>query len=238
MKYDNSIILLISDLHAPAMHPDAVPFLTEIKKRLRPTRVVQIGDEINWQSVSFHPADPDQDAPGRELIMARKQLSPIMKLYPDVDLLDSNHGSLILRKAFASGLPKEVIRSYREVLQAPAGWAWHKDLIIKLPNKSELYVTHGTMSCGEKLSRNMGMSSAQGHYHTEFGIKYLSSPNKLYWAMNLGCLINKRHPAFHYNKNQVRRPIIGCGAVIDSFPVLLPMPLNKHGRWTGKMVGI
>ena len=34
-----------------------------------------------------------------------------------------------------------------------------------------------------------------------------------------------------YDKAFKDRPIIGCGIIIDSQPKLLPMVLNKGGRW-------
>ena len=86
-----------------------------------------------------------------------------------------------------------------------------------------------------KVAQQMGMCCVQGHYHTEFNIKYASSPSQLYWSMQVGCSIDDDSLAFAYNKTTLGRPIIGHGIVIDGQPKLLPMILNKRGKWTGKM---
>jgi hypothetical protein len=41
--------------------------------------------------------------------------------------------------------------------------------------------------------------------------------------------------AFHYNKVFVKRPIIGCGMIMDSQPKLIPMVLKSNGRWNGRL---
>jgi hypothetical protein len=52
-------------------------------------------------------------------------------------------------------------------------------------------------------------------------------------VMTVGCLIDDAL-ALTYNKNTLKRPIIGCGAILDGHPKLLPMILEKGGRWNGE----
>ena len=40
------------------------------------------------------------------------------------------------------------------------------------------------------------MNVVQAHYHTKAVINYISSPEKLMWAMNVGCMIDKENLAF------------------------------------------
>jgi hypothetical protein len=49
--------------------------------------------------------------------------------------------------------------------------------------------------------------------------------------MQIGCLINDKALGFAYNKINLKRPLIGMGIIIDGIPKLLPMILNKKGRW-------
>ena len=49
--------------------------------------------------------------------------------------------------------------------------------------------------------------------------------------MMVGCLIDDKALAFEYNKTTVGRPIIGCGIIIEGQPMLIPMILDKKGRW-------
>jgi hypothetical protein len=54
--------------------------------------------------------------------------------------------------------------------------------------------------------------------------------------MVVGCLIDDKSMAFAYNKLQLKRPLIGVGIILDGQPKLLPMILNKEGRWIRKIV--
>ncbi len=40
----------------------------------------------------------------------------------------------------------------------------------------------------------------------------------------------------NYAKNFRTRFILGCGVIINGFPRLLPMVLNKKGDWIGNIV--
>lgn len=224
-------MLVISDTHFPYAHPDVIAFLKAIKSKYKPDRVISIGDEIDGHAWSFHSSDPDLASPGDELELAIKRLQPVYKMFPKVDVLESNHGSLIYRKAKVCGIPRYVFKSYREVIKAPKGWNWHTDLTIKLPDGSSCYFTHGKSAGHGKLSQSMGMHCVQGHYHEKFEIIYWSNPNGLYWDMRVGCLINDKALAYEYNNTNIKRPIVGLGIIINSQPKLLPMIMNDKGRW-------
>lgn len=234
-KYGNRCILGISDLHAPFSHPDAVDFLRALNDYYEPDRIICLGDEIDSQALKYHERDPDLPSAGDELSHAVKSLQPIYDLFPRVDIVESNHTSLALRQARTSGIPRRYLREYRDVLCAPDGWKWHEELTITLPDGSQLYIHHGKNADPAKVAREYGMSVLQGHYHTEAVIKYASTPARLLWGMNGGCLIDTKSPAFHYNKNALKRPIIGTAMVINGLPQLKIMALDKKGRWTGKL---
>ena len=118
----NKCILIISDTHSPYHHPDLIPFLKAIKKKYKPDRIVHIGDETDKHGLNFHGQDPDLPSAGDELYEARETIHDIEKLWSNVDLLHSNHGSLAYRRAFKAGLPKAYMRDYNEVLEVGKGW--------------------------------------------------------------------------------------------------------------------
>ena len=93
----NHRILVISDTHAPFHHPDAIKFLSAIKDKYNPDRVVHIGDEIDNHAMSYHDTDPDTFSAGEELKRAREVIWQIEEIYPKVDVIESNHGSLWYR---------------------------------------------------------------------------------------------------------------------------------------------
>lgn len=220
-------------MHVPYHHPDTIKFLKAIKKKYKPTKVVCLGDEVDKHAMSFHDSDPDLPSAGDELQIAIEHLKALYKLFPKVDLVDSNHGSMHYRKGKHHGIPRKYLRSYREILEAPKGWRWHNTLKLNLPNKQQVFFCHGMQKNGQKLAESMGMNVVQGHFHTEFNIKYSSSPSQLMWSMQVGCSIDDDSLAFAYNKVTPARPIIGHGIIIDSIPKLLPMILNKQGKWNG-----
>jgi hypothetical protein len=227
-------ILIISDTHIPYHHPDLIPFLTKIKKEYKPDKIVHIGDEIDKHAMSFHDSDPDLPSAGDELKQSLPIIKELEKLFPDMDLLDSNHGSLVYRRALKYGIPKAYLRNYNEFLEVGKRWKWHDDLTLKTPS-GPVYFCHGKVADVLKLAQSMGMSCVQGHYHSSFNIKYYGNSLGLYFGLQVGCLINKDSLAFRYNKTQRARPIIGLGMIINGLPKLVPMVLDKKGRWNGKI---
>ena len=200
-------ILVISDLHLPYEHPDTLKFLTAIKKQYKPTDVVQIGDEVDYHALSFHDSDPDLPSAGQELDEAVKKLKAYTKLFPKVTVIESNHGSMVLRKALANGMPKKVLKSYNEILEAPKGWKWKFDHKIKT-TLGTVYFCHGKSGAAGRLASQYGMSCVQGHYHEKAQITYISTPDKLMFDMHVGCLADDSSLALGYNKINPKRPIV------------------------------
>ena len=76
-------ILVISDQHAPYHHIDTLDFLAAIKKKYKPDTVVNIGDEMDWHSISFHDKHPGLYSPSHELEVAREFFKNLEKLFPN-----------------------------------------------------------------------------------------------------------------------------------------------------------
>jgi len=232
----NSRVLVIGDIHFPFNHPDAISFLKEINVYFRPDKVISIGDELDYHSISFHEHNPDLLSPSDELETAISRLEKLYDIFPEVDVLDSNHGSLVYRKGVFHGLPRSVFKSYNEILRAPKGWRWHFDLVIKLSNGQDCYFHHGKTSNHLALSKSMGMNAIQGHHHNQFAINYWASPVGVFWQAFTGCLVDDKSLAMAYNKTNLARPVIGSLMIIDGHPRLIPMVMDKHGRWIGSLV--
>ena len=108
--------LIISDLHAPYHHPDSLDFLKALKRKYSFNWVVCIGDELDNHAMSFHDSDPDLNAAGDELKKGREFLWELEKVFPVVDLVDSNHGSMHYRKGKAHGFPRHLLLGYKDVI--------------------------------------------------------------------------------------------------------------------------
>lgn len=230
----NERILCISDLHLPFQHPDAFAFLKAVRDKYKPDRVVCLGDEGDAQGFNFHDKDVDLPGAGDELLLTIQELKKLYKLFPEVDVVDSNHGSMALRKMKFHGIPLKYLRPIEEVLEAPPGWHWKPDLKLTMPNGQLVYFHHGLKKNGLAVAQQMGMSVVQGHYHTVARIDYSSSPSQLYWSMQVGCLIDHDSLAFAYDKTNLGRPILSVGIIINSTPVLIPM-ITKNKRWIKKL---
>lgn len=227
-------VLVISDYHAPYNHPDAVRFLAACKKKYKPTDVVCIGDEADFHDSSFHDSDPDLDAAGVELEKAIKQLKPLYKLFPKCTVIESNHGSMVLRKAKVAKIPKKALQSYNFILDAPKGWKWVFDYKLKTP-LGPVYFCHGKSGAAGRLASQYGMSTIQGHFHEKAQITYISTPERLMFDCHTGCLADDTSLALGYNKINPKRPIISIVLLTNGIPEIVPMVLNTRGRWTGKL---
>lgn len=240
-------ILFISDLHCPYQHPDALLFLAALKKKYDFRRVIGLGDELDYHAMSFHDHDPDLDSAGRELERGREVLWELWRLFPLIDWVHSNHGSMAYRKALHNGMPRHLLLDYRDAIFGEksksgrvsrpgargTGWTWDHTLTLDLGNGKRCKIHHGMSVSTRRNVEQAGMCFVQGHHHGTFEIVYHGTPDALNWGITAGCLIDDEALAFSYNKNTIKRPIIGCAGLIDGNPKLFPMALAKGGRWTG-----
>lgn len=233
-KSKNSRVLVIGDLHFPYHHRDTFDFLKAIKKEFKPDRIISIGDEIDGSSFSYHESNPDLYSPGHELALATECIKELESVFPVVDVLESNHGSLMWRKQVSAGLPKAFFKDYREVYGVK-NWTWHFDLTIKLSNGTHCYLHHGKRTNSLAVSQSMGMSCIFGHFHEKFEIQYWANSLGLYFVAQTGCLVDDDSLAMAYNNVNMKRPILGSLMIINGQPKLVPMILNSRGRWVKKL---
>lgn len=228
-------ILVISDMHLPYQHKDSIKFLKEIKKEFKPDTITSIGDLLDQHALSFHDSSPELYSAGHELDKAKEYVKELESIFPKLIEVDSNHSSMIYRRALKHGLPRAYLKDYGDFLETKK-WKWVDDLTLTMSNGQRCFFTHGRSADVLKVSQTMGMSAVQGHYHTKFVISWWANPDNLFFGMNVGCLIDQKSMAFNYAKNFRTRFIIGCGIIIDGIPRLLPMVLNQKGDWIGKIV--
>ncbi len=231
----NKRILVISDMHLPYQHKDSIKFLKEIKKQFKPDTTLSIGDLLDQHALSFHDSSPELYSAGMELDKAKEYVRELESVFPKLIEVDSNHSSMIYRRALKHGLPKAYLKDYGDFLETKK-WKWVDDLTLTMSNGQRCFFTHGRSADVLKVSQAMGMSAVQGHYHTKFVISYWANPDNLFFGMNVGCLINQKSMAFNYAKNFKTRFILGCGIILNGIPRLLPMVINKKGDWIGKIV--
>lgn len=233
--FNSKTILCISDMHVPYQHPDALRFLQALKRKYRPDLVINLGDAVDFHSISFHPKDPDLLSPGDELSAIRKEMKALEKMFPKMVVIGSNHGDLPLRKIKDAGLPTKFLRPYNDIYGVGPGWVFCDDLTLE-DDGDIVYFAHGISKNGLKLATQRGVHVVQGHYHTEFRVDYVSNPRNLLWSVNGGCLIDREALAFAYGKLTLDRPIIGTPVIVNGQPRLEPMVLGRDGRWIGELI--
>jgi hypothetical protein len=234
MKYKK--VLAIGDLHIPYHHKDSFAFLRALKKKYKGfDLVVNMGDELDQHAISMHDSNPDLPSAGDELRLAKTYVKELEGIFPDMTLLDSNHSSLVYRRALKYGLPKAYLKHYNEFLDVGKGWKWVDDLTISLNDGSRCFFTHGMSANCLQIAQKMGMHAVQGHYHSKASIQYYSNPDNLNWAMQTGCLTNQQSLAFGYSKNFKDRFICSSAVIVDGQPRIHPMVIKNH-RWIGKVV--
>ena len=220
------------------MHRDAVEFLQEVNDVYHPTKVVCIGDEVDFHALSDYTHDPDGYSPGHELEKAVSSLAPVYELFPTVLSCVSNHTLRPFRRAHKFGIPRALLRDYNEFLNAPPGWTWEAHFVI-----DDVRYEHGDhlLGGGKTVASNAPLHNQQstvfGHYHAHAGVHYQVTPEgRLLYGMNVGCLIDDKAYAFAYAKGMKSKPVHGVGIVHKGIPSFVPM-LQKRGRWIGELVG-
>lgn len=231
----NRSLLVISDLHIPYHHPDSFKFLNALNTKYKPDRIICIGDEVDNHALSFHDTDPNLLSAGDELLLSIEYLKKLSTIFPKMDIIDSNHGSMVFRKTIHHGIPLKLIKSIGDILEAPDTWKWHNYLIVNCADKKVLFQHQIKKNIHTEIG-SRGMNIVQGHYHESLDIKYVNNSQQLLWSMSVGCLLDDNSMAFQYNKINPNRPVLGTGVIIEGWPRIIPMVLNKNGNWIGKIL--
>lgn len=245
---DDTRILAFGCIHLPYHHPDALSFLQALREDVEPTRVVCLGDEVDWQSLNAFVRDPDLASAGHELREARRAILALHDLFPVCDVLHSNHAARPRRAAKAAGLPRGVLACPGDVLFGDRiedgrfvrpngrglGWRWHHELTLDLRTGPCVFA-HDLGTNLQRIALEEGVSVVQADHHRLAGVEWIATRQGQRFAAASGCLINPRSPAFAYDRAGARRPMLGALVIYDGVPSLAPMLLDRSGRWIGRL---
>ena len=84
------VILVISDQHIPHHHQDMIPFLTAIKKKYKPDRIVHIGDECDKHGLKYFPFNGINEWNGPAIKVAYTEYENVVKHF-DIKNLNTYH---------------------------------------------------------------------------------------------------------------------------------------------------
>lgn len=227
-------VLFVSDLHEPYSHKDAPDFLYAVAEKTNPDLIVCVGDEVDYHALSRYEKDPDLYSGGYEFAESFKRLYALEKLFPRMQLIQSNHGARYVKAAtMKAGIPRAMLKSEQELYEKEH-WIWHQSLILKTP-VGNIYVTHGAAPDVVKYATQSGLSTVQGHFHNILAAGWVNTRTQYLFGMTVGCLADSTSYALAYAKEEKFAQVLGCGVLINGEPQVVRMELNKIGRWSKKI---
>lgn len=222
--------LIIPDLQIPFEHKNALTFLKEIKKEFKidDDNVLCVGDEVDQYWGGTYSKDPMGSLTAvQEIEASKEKLKEFCNVFPRVRICISNHGTRWQRKAFDASIPDILMRRYQDVMEIPKSWIYADHWLIK--TKHPFLVEHGDKHGGTfphvQASRINGLSTAIGHYHSVLGVEYTNTTTGKIWGMSVASLIDIETYAFKYALRHAKRPVLGCGIVLDEGRTALAVPM-------------
>ncbi len=207
-------VLAIGDIHIPAEHPKYLDFCWSVYEYWQCDSVVMVGDIVDWHAISFHARELDAPSAVDEYELARSRIAEWQEWFPKARVCIGNHDERVERLAASAGVPPQFIRSFSDTWDTPE-WEWAHEHFV-----DGVRYFHGTGMSGQRPALRAAMASMTstvcGHVHSQAGISWSAGPNNTaIFGLDTGAGIDTNHLAARYGKNLIRRPILGCGVVID-----------------------
>ena len=141
--------------------------------------------------------------------------------FPKATVIIGNHDRLVYRKAYSSGVSKQWIREYKDVLNTN-GWDFVENIVIH-----DININHGEGGTAMNRIKTELQSQIQGHLHTELYVKFLVGANFIIFGLQVGCGVDNKSYAMAYGKHY-KKPAIGCGVVLNkgTLPIAIPMKMG------------
>jgi hypothetical protein len=222
-------ILCIGDIHEPVSRKNYLEFNLDLCHEWSCDYPVFLGDLADWHAISFHAHHPELPGPNDEFELAYEKIQKWYQAFPEAKVCIGNHDDRLIRLAESVNIPKKFLRNFNEVWDTP-GWDWDYSHII-----DDVYYFHGTGNGGiypaPNAAKKMLMSVVMGHCHTAAGIKWLASPQRRIFGMDVGCGIDDKAFNFAYGRHVIQRSIIAAGVVLDGIPYHEIMPIGKGERY-------
>ncbi len=221
--------LVIGDVHEPVARKLYLQFCKDLYYEWGCDSVMIMGDIADWHAVSFHAHHPEMPGPTDEFDLAYDKIQRWYRAFPNAKVCIGNHDERLIRLAESVNIPARFLRNYKDIWDTP-GWDWAYFHII-----DDIYYFHGAGNGGVhpayNAAKKMLMSVVMGHNHKASGIKWIASPQRRIFGMDVGCGIDDTAMAFAYGKHIINRSIISAGVVIDGIPYLEIMPIGKGEKY-------
>ena len=225
-------VLIIGDTHCPVMLDGYVEFLQETYDKYDCTRVVHIGDVVDWAAISYHKTPLTPTTPEDEYHAAKEQLSLLVDAFPVAQVTLGNHGDLPWRRASDVGIFPELIKDPATMWDTPE-WEWlprYVDLEIDGVMYRHGDKALGGMHAAYKNAKSEFRSVVQGHMHAQLGVWYHANANKMVFGLQTGCGVDASSAAMSYGIVYSAKPIIGCGVVLEGQEAHA-VPMRRGNRY-------
>lgn len=116
--------LIISDLHLPYQHKDALDFLWALAQRYDVQRVLNVGDLYDHHRGSYHESEPDALSEEQEYYAARRDAHVLQEMFPEMVITAGNHDAIPQRKLKTVGLPTSMVADYNALYDTEDTWIW------------------------------------------------------------------------------------------------------------------
>jgi predicted phosphodiesterase len=221
---------IIGDSHIPYCLEGYMEFCQETFEAWNCDTFVHIGDLIDHHALSFHDSEPMLQGAHGELMDARDKLQPWYEAFPKLTICNGNHDLIPARQLKKIGMDAEVwMKPLKEIYEMPKGWNLVETLVI-----DDVLYHHGGTASGvngfRKDAESRMRSTVTGHNHSNFGVSYTATDQELVYGLAVGCGVDNAAMAFAYGKHFQKKPVVGCGVVIDGVPYAEPMDLGKKLR--------
>ena len=235
-------ILVIGDTQFPWEHPEYLAFCKKLCKKFKCGRVIHIGDFIDATNWSDYTKDPDVPGITSELYQVRQSFKAWQRAFPKVECIIGNHERRLIRRLNAAGFGESLItlRDVLDIVKFPKDWSLHEQLQVQT-RTGEFVFAHGdevgSVVTPGSTARKYGKSVVRGHFHTRSYVHAYSARTNPFIAYDVvvGCGIDDKAVGFRYNRKDIARPILSAAVVLDGVPYVVPMFINKKGKWDGKV---
>lgn len=119
--------LVISDMHLPYQHKDALDFLWELSEVYAVKRVLNVGDLYDHHRGSYHESETDALGEEQEYVKAQEGALVLAEMFPDMVITQGNHDAIPQRKLKSIGLPSSMLSDYNKLYDTPSTWRWEHE---------------------------------------------------------------------------------------------------------------
>lgn len=232
-------IFFFTDTHFPYHLENIFDYFTAIVKKHNITKndiIICGGDEVDLACLSFHPKNPKMFSSSDELHLSAHYLKVLYKMFPNMLLCYSNHGSLVYRKAAWAGMNDDLVKDLNTIWGVGKGWKWADRIFITMANGKKMMFIHNLTQNIENNIIARGISIIQGHFHSKLGIIFrMLEGGKHIFGINGGCLANQKHPAFSYAKYQKDKWQHGSFLIEESGVTFIEYKIDSNNNWTGQL---